>query len=213
MLLEQELPLLDDSSLEEECQLIASKTHLIHDTECEIDLDEPLYLFTWAPDPAELPNCSFELQHYWALTLVADFLRSVGNGCACVESTQLGNPHYHGWYQLSNDPIKERLRQCHVKTMARLSPKGFKVTKSKGHIKIHSWVAAANCLHYYKKDLIQSQLLTKHNPITAATDFKFDFQHLSFLWTRPGERRTFTQLETAVTLKEFYKGFYFSNDL
>lgn len=194
MLLEQELP------------LIVDKVLTVFEYESLIDLGEQLYLFTWCPNPAELPEASFHIQHLWAYPLVSDFLRMCKCGLACVETTQLGRPHYHGWYQLTRESLYEKMRIAIAKTLQRLGL--LKITPSKGHIKINSWVQHANCLYYYKKDLIETQLETQFNPITPVYQKPYDFAHLGSLWVRDGKRQTVADIEEKISLKEFYKDFY-----
>jgi len=57
---------------------------------------QPVYLFTWSPDPELLPDSDFITQHKYNVNFLADYLKTCLVGLICVESTQKGNPHYHG---------------------------------------------------------------------------------------------------------------------
>lgn len=174
----------------------------------KIDPTKTLYLFTWSPDAKELPDCHFELQHEYNLNYVSEYLKVCECGLACVESTQLGVPHYHGWYQISDNPIKEKVRIIYMKSMLRFG--NMKITKSKGHYKIASWSPAANCLHYYKKDLLQSQLFVTHNPIVPKEYPQHDWNafNLRTFFTANGKRETVADIDDKISLREFYKDFY-----
>lgn len=192
-----------------EVDLIIPKVVTVFENELDIDLDEDLYLFTWSPDPAQIPDADFNTQHAFCFPFVANLLSSVECGLACVEETQKGNPHYHGWYQLSRDPVKSALRKVYVKVMQRFcDPKfGYKVTKSLGHYKINSFVAQANCLYYYKKDLIQASLLVPNNPVTKDSKVDIDWKANYSLFTKRG-RESVADIEDRVNLRDFYKQFY-----
>lgn len=191
-----------------EVSKISQLTSIILDHELDIDLDEPLYLFTFSPNPELLPNTSFELQHDFILPTISQLLAGCQSGIACVESSQLGNPHYHGWYQLSIDPYIERHREMAVKVLQKLGL--LKITKSKGHIKIFSWVQQANCLYYYKKDLLQSQFWTPNNIVTKESQSEVDWyaSHNTHYFTIDGRRQTCQDIEERQTLSRFYKQFY-----
>lgn len=201
----------DFTEFQEHCfKLINEKATVVYDYETRIDRTKDLYLFTWSPDPAQLPNCMFSMQHEYLLGIVADFLKGCHLGLACVEATQLGNPHYHGWYQLSDDPIKEGLRIACVKTMQKFSntKTGVKITKSKGHYKRYRYTNHHNCLYYYKKDLIQAQLMTQPNPITWSTVSNVNFKNYTHFFAIEGDRQTVADLHDKVSLRQFYMDFY-----
>lgn len=210
-MLEQEIPPKDQlmALISAEVDYLTPKIVAVAKMEWKIDPDKKVYLFTWSPDPSEGPDADFETQHMFWYPAIVDFLNSVEVGIACVEASQLGNPHYHGWYQVSDDPIKERLRCVHIKVMARFAPNGLRITSSKGHMKFNSYVAAANCLHYYKKDLLQSMSYIATNPITAKTKKPdhIDWNNKLLLFRRKC-RETINELEDKISLKDFYKQFY-----
>lgn len=174
----------------------------------KIDPNKDLYLFTWAPDPSLLPDCHFELQHEYNLNYVSEYLSNCACGLACVEATQLGSPHYHGWYQLSDDPIKEKIRIILVKSMKRFGL--VKITVSRGQYKVGSWSNAANCLCYYKKDLLQSQLFTIFNPVKPIVYPVYDWAALNMatFFRAEGKRESVADIEDKIALRDFYKDFY-----
>jgi len=128
------------------------KTSEVFYWEDRIDTDRTLYLITWNPDPKELPNADFETQHHYSVNLLSDYLKACECGLFCVETSQLGAPHYHGWYQVSQNPDCERNRIIYIKTMQRFG--NLKITKSKGHYKIGSNSNHANCLLLLQKRFI-----------------------------------------------------------
>jgi len=190
-----------------EVDYLMEKWNMVIEAEGEIDPDETLYLITWSPDPSELPNADFNTQHLFNVNILSDFLSTVECGLFCVEASQLGSPHYHGWYQLSTDPIKEKSRLTYIKVMQRFSPHGLKITRSKGHYKIGSLVSQANCLYYYKKDLLQSMATIYINPICSQSRVDLDWNSHSHLFMKNG-RQSVADIEDKITLKEFYKQFY-----
>lgn len=191
---------MDDSLIE--------KVVTVFEYELDIDLEEDLYLFTWSPDPKRLPNASFLLQHDYAISIISDFLFSCKCGLACVETTQLGNPHYHGWYQLSTDSLFEQTRIAMVKTMQQIGL--IKITKSIGHYRINGWSQHANCLFYYKKDLIQSMLHIKRNPITSGMKSIENWcsAETSHYFAVDGKRQTVADIEERQNIYQFYMQFY-----
>lgn len=204
-MLGQEIPQIsiDDLISDEVDYLMQKWMHIVHHEEM-ID-DSPLYLFTWSPNPEEIPDSDFNTQHLFCAPFIADLLLSVRVGIACVEASQMGNPHYHGWYQLSTDPMKEKHRIVHTKVLKRFG--NLKITKSKGHYKIGSLSKQANCLYYYKKDLLQSMATVELNPIMGFYDVKIDWSKHWNLFTKKG-RESVADIEDRVNLKDFYKQFY-----
>lgn len=173
--------------------------------ECKIDANKPLYLITWSPNPSELPHADFNLQHLYSVDMLAGFLKGCKCGLFCVESTQMGNPHYHGWYQVSKNPAKEASRIVSVKVLQRLGM--LKITESKGHYRINSYTAHGNCLHYYKKDLHGSMLFVDINPITSESKCHIDWDMNSFFFYVEG-KKTVYNVKDKITQKEFYHQFY-----
>lgn len=182
------------------------KGQIVEWYESSIDDDEYLYLFTWAPDPKELPDTSFEMQHAYCFPQIASFLDGMQVGLACVENTQMGKPHYHGWYQPSDDPLMTKYNISMVKVLERLG--NLKITKCKGHYKNNSYVAACNALHYYKKDMIDSMLWIVDNPITSKTKKDIAWADKQLFFMRPQERSNVAKLQERITLTDYYKQFY-----
>ena len=84
-------------SIEEDSDQIALKAEIIRLQEEKIDPDDKIYLMTWSPDPKQIPDCDFINQHLYCMPYVESYLSFCKSGCACVESSQIGNPHYHTW--------------------------------------------------------------------------------------------------------------------
>jgi len=172
-----------------------------------IDEDETLYLITWAPDPKELPNCDFITQHLYNVNFLAEYLKFCECGLFCVESTQAGNPHYHGWYQTSDYYVEELARCAIMKVMERLGI--VKITKCKGHYRINSYTAGGNALHYYKADLFGQMQYIPHNPITwqSKDDTNWLSNDFFFLLNKTG-RKTTADIETKICQRDYYREFY-----
>lgn len=176
--------------------------------ESQINKDEPLYLITWAPNPKDLLDSDFITQHEYNINILSDYIQACEYGLFCVETTQAGNPHYHGWYQVSNNPLRESERIAIVKTMQRFGL--VKITKSKGHYKINSYNSHANCLHYYKYDMLGPMAFVEKNPICFDTRSTIDWNDMSYarFFNIEGKRQTVADLEDKMTLRDFYKDFY-----
>jgi len=175
-----------EEAVEEEAQadsVLLNKAFEIYWFESQIDPERKLYLITWSPDPKQLPDADFQLQHNMNVNLLQMYLLSCYVGLFCVESTQLGNPHYHGWYQIDEKCELQRIRV--IKTMQRFGR--VDIESKVRNYRIHSYTKAANSLYYYKKDLLDSMLDIEYNPITEDTHCDIDFKALdiiSFLDTR-----------------------------
>lgn len=186
--------------------LLIAKMWCVYEHEKLIDPAKKIYMFTWAPDPKEFPDCDFQIQHDSCVQTVADFLKSVPCGLACVESSTNGHPHYHGWYQKPSDFPHTQMMIAYIKTMQKTG--NLKTTSSRGHYKIGSWSNHANCLHYYKKELLDEMLGIYINPIhrESVPDYKIsDFSHFFCI---KGTRQTVADIERTATLQQFYKDFY-----
>lgn len=196
-----------DSSITSINDIMVSRGTMIFDYEYDIDDLLQLYLITWSPDPAEMPDADFYVQHQTNIGILTDFLKGCYLGIFCVESTQLGNPHYHGWYQDSNDPLKTELRISCIKTMKRFGQ--LKIVKARSYRK-NSYSKHANCLYYYKKDLFDSMLLFDPNPIVSTTETTMNFDELRFVdvFGSVVSRKSLKLGEQRVSDLKFYKEFY-----
>lgn len=193
--------------------LVMVKKHLVVDYyESQIDRTKELYLFTFSPTPDNLPDADFNSQHEFAMSLVVDFLQGCELGLACVESNLMGNPHYHGWFQKSEDFRKEQWRIAVVKTMAVHAPAGLRFTKCKGHYHLSTYCQQGNALHYYKKDLHGAMQHIPHNPITQVTVSDIDYSSCVWWFNCPGKKKTVEQLEDKLSNKKFYEQFYMNSD-
>lgn len=186
------------------CSLLGAKASEFYAAEKQIDEHIPVYLMTWSPDPKKLPDCDFINQHIWAVEYVQTYLMFCAAGAACVESTQLGNPHYHFWYQLAEDNREEgRIRW--VKIMQKVG--NVKVTKAL-HYKKNKWYSKGNALWYYKKESIDAQLRTPCNPVTAETALvKVDYTDYNWFFHsgRSTAAKCFEKASEVKLLEEFYK--------
>lgn len=184
----------------EQRSVVIKKT--VKDCENEIDQDEPVYLITWSPDPSELPDTDFYLQHNMNVNLLSSYLQCCKSGLFCVESTQRGNPHYHGWYQ--TDKSKELQRIAIVKTMQRFGPQ-LKICKANKY-RINSYKERGNALYYYKKDALTFDV--EPNPITRDSKTTVDYHKLelaSFLTNSSAKAK---DIGMVLSNQQFYRGFY-----
>lgn len=187
-------------------EAIVNRAVIIWESELDIDTTQPVYLITWSPDPKEMPDCDFDKQHLFNVSAIVTYLKSCSAGVFCVESSQLGHPHYHGWYQV--DSSKEVYRIAQIKVLQRFGL--VKITKMKTEPKINKWYEKGNGLYYYKKDLLDSMLTVQCNPITANTpEPSLDFMQDYFvLLTSHSGRKSVKQLEEKVSQYKFYREFY-----
>lgn len=181
-----------------------SQAYIIDEFESSIDQSKELYLFTWSPNPQEMPNADFHCQHDFALEFVGDFLSGCSIGIACVEATQLGNPHYHGWYQLSDDGNTALKRISYVKLLQKYGI--LKITKCKGHYRINSYSAHGNALHYYKKDLFGAMAMVYNNPVRP--NMKSTIDPNPWWFSADGKKHSVIDLENKISNKKFYEDFY-----
>lgn len=179
------------------------KAEMVKTTEGQINEDNPVYLITWNPDPKELPNSDFNLQHQFNVNILSDYLKSCDCGLFCVESTQLGNPHYHGWYQVS--ATLEPMRIVHVKVMQRLGM--VKITRAIT-IRKNTWFERKNGLYYYKKDLLDSMLMTDYNPINEESSETYAWAS-SMFFTLDLKN---SSIQNKISDKQFYLQFYKDSD-
>jgi len=191
--------------LDFEDTLVMDKLFMIWEAESSIDIDEDVYMLTWSPDPKEMPDTDFYLQHQTNVNLLSDYLRFCSNGLFCVESTQLGNPHYHGWYQV--DDMNEIGRIAMVKTLQRFG--NLKENKVERSYKIHSWIKQSNALFYYKVELLHSMIDMQFNPISRDTRCTVDWSVLKLVgFLDKSSRKNTKTIEDRMTDIEFYKNFY-----
>lgn len=176
----------------------------VYSAEFDINDQKQLYLITWSPDPSKLPNCDFENQHLFNVNILSNYLKTCSAGLFCVEATQMGNPHYHGWYQVNEETELGRIALA--KTLAAFGK--LKITKSLGHYRINSYSKNGNCLYYYKKDLTTSMLNVKCNPIDKDTVDDTNWNTHIFFFDVPGKRKSVADLEAKIVQYKFYEEFY-----
>lgn len=164
---------------------VLKKAKMILTNESNIDPEEELIGITWTPDPKEHPDADFRVQHELHVSMLADYLKCCACGLFCVESTTLGNPHYHGWFQI--DPKLELARVAIIKAMQRFGRVTPEVLK---HYRINSYTKGNNSLWYYKKDVFDQMLAIDINPIdkNSFSTIDFDQCRLISLLTRPSAK-------------------------
>lgn len=206
--IEETMANLEIARLPDSDQRLLEKSWIIYLHESQIDPEDTLYLITWSPSPEEMPDCDFVTQHQYHINTIADYLRGCKIGLFCVESTQQGYPHYHGWYQTSDDPMLEQLRIVCMKVMKRFG--NVKVTKSVGKYRINSYSQQGNCLYYYKYDVLQQMFYIEDNPITKDSRCTINWCDEGYLWffAKTGSKTSIGDLEAKVSNTKFYREFY-----
>lgn len=168
-----------------------------------IDDSYEVYLITWCPDPKEMPDSDIYLQHSVNVDMLAHYLTYCSAGLFCVESTQLGNPHYHGWYQVSSKYELHRIA-C-IKTMQRFGI--VKIVEAK-HYKIFNWKEKGNALYYYKKDLREKFKDIHPNPIAYCDRTTVNFDTLDMVGFFSKDRKNMKSIRDVVSDRKFYREFY-----
>lgn len=192
--------------LQQESDLLnAATATIIYNEEMKIFKAEKVYLMTWSPDPKELPNADFQMQHNYSLDILSQFLTTMRCGLLCVEATQLGNPHYHGWYQLGESKYT-KTRLAITKTLQRIG--NLRITEARS-VKPGLWTERKNGLYYYKKDSLDDMILIKNNPITK--DSKFEYNWISSVFFSLDLKNT--SITTKISDKQFYLQFYSDSTL
>lgn len=185
---------------------LAEVAAIIKFEEERINENEKIYLATWSPDPKQLPDCSFYMQHKWCVPYVQTYLQACQNGVACVESTQIGYPHYHMWYQTSDNCYNEEARIRWVKVLSKIG--NIKITTAK-YIIVNGWKPTRNALYYYKEDLAGQQLHIRFNPITQSmVPPQIDYSDYTYMFSTRQKQTARKYIEKASQVKEleeFYK--------
>lgn len=184
---------------------------IIENHESHINPDQKLHLFTFSPDPNELPDADFQCQHEFAMMFVVDFLRGCRVGLACVEANINGRPHYHGWFQTSDDANVEMRRIVAVKLMQKYAPRGLKFTEGK-RFRVNSYTQHGNCLYYYKKDVFGPMMNVIHNVITRYTVCDIDWEQRAWWFDMPGNKTTSTELIKKMSDRKYFEDFYRNSD-
>jgi len=176
---------------------------IVNTEEEKIDDAKHLYLITWSPDPSKLPDCDYTYTHLYSVNLLADYLKYCSCGLFCLEYTQVGNPHYHGWYQVDGE--KEQKRIVLVKVLQKFG--NLKITQSRGDYKINQYYQRGNCLYYYKKDLANNWQIPK-SVITCDTYDDTDWTTKLFFFVNITNRKHVSYLLDVISNKEYYTKFY-----
>nr|QGF19361.1 hypothetical protein [Antarctic circular DNA molecule] len=184
------------------CDNLARVAAVIEEAESKIDPDDDIYLMTWSPDPKKLPDCDFFSQHRWCVEYVRTYLSGCKSGCACVESTQRGNPHYHFWYQTHDNPLVERHRITWIKILQKIG--NIKIAdKTVQYYRINAWFKDKNALFYYKEDACAQQLFTPNTPVHKYSPLtEIDYEDYKFFFTFTGKKTAREFLERTSQVKD-----------
>jgi len=188
--------------------IMVKKGEVIDYFESQIDPNEDLIFITWSPDPKEMPDSDFYLQHQVNVKILADYAKACSLCVWCVESTMLGIPHYHGWYQIRDSTELSRI--AIIKTLQRFGR--VKVTKCERSYKINNYEERKNGLYYYKKDLLDSMIEMEPNPIISTSETTVNFDTLDIVGFFSKEKDTMKTLKDKVSDRKFFRDFY-SNTL
>lgn len=163
----------------------------VWEQEMMIDRSEKLVLFTWSPDPSYLPDCDFDTQHTYICTWIISFLKQMRCGAACVEANESAQPHYHGWYQRTDEYQANKMANVYIKAFKKRG--NWKTTTGKIYRR-NGWTDTRNCLFYYKKDLLgPSRELTC--PIMTPFTQEPYTEPLPVMWFQLAGRKTVLQRE------------------
>lgn len=170
--------------------------------ERKINMDHPVYLLTWCPDPKEMIDADFYIQHNVHVSTLSNYLKACACGAFCVEATQRGVPHYHGWYQVNHET--EKVRVSIVKTMIRFGRVEIGDAK---HIRPGSYSSTRNSLHYYKKDVLD--MISEPNPILRDSVSTVDFTTLDMVQFFQGTTiRSRIGVQTHLQQRKHVEAFY-----
>lgn len=182
---------------------LIEKSEIVEFWESNIDNSEKVYLITWSPDPSKLPDADFRLQHEFNVQMLADYLRCCKSGLFCVESTQLGNPHYHGWYQVSDESELPRITLMKV-----LERFGIVKLVECRTWKVNCYSEKANGLYYYKKDIYTAMIDIDINPIHKDSVSNVDWQSMAVQTFFTKEVKNPKLIENVQSDRQFYRQFY-----
>lgn len=190
---------------------IAYHADMVRVQEEQIDMAQPVYMITWCPSPSQLPDCSFEKQHYYNVNSLADFLKYCECGAFCLEEFQKGDPHYHGWYQI--DPSKRMGRITMIKLLQRFGRVEIRKVLDTTHIKINNYSPKGNVLWYYKKQLAEMASIP-HAVIDYTSQCNIDHVEYSNFFERFMDRKTVAYLADVEANRRYYRQYYkiFSNN-
>lgn len=202
-----ETDIYEDSDLETTAdEAIVEKALVIYNAEMSIDPESKVYLMTWSPDPKQSPDCALSLQHEFHVNALIDYLNFCKSGIFCLENSQLGEPHYHGWYQV--DETNEAGRVVMIKVLQKFGK--VKIAKCLEY-KINNFKKHRNGLWYYKKDVFDAQLGIKLNPVTKNTP-RADIDNSDFAYfMRIEGRKTSRVMQEKASAYKYYREFYGSN--
>jgi len=175
----------------------------------KINLNKTVYLITWSPDPSKLPDADPSYQHLFNVNLLIDYLKYCDCGIFTHEFTQIGNPHYHGWYQV--DPTLENGRVSIVKVLLKFGNLKITSVRDNTKIKINNYSNSHSPLWYYKKETFDK--IIPKNPITKYTspdDTNWSTK-LFFFVDIVGKKRV-GELLDHISNKKYYTEFYKKSD-
>ena len=89
--------------------------------------------------------------------------------------------------------------------MQQFGPSGLRITKASTYKRCNYWTNHANCLYYYKKDLLESMYHIPVNPINAKSKSTVDFSNYAYLFRKPGVRTTSKDMINNMSQRERFK--------
>lgn len=133
---------------------LVESMEIIRIFEEKIEPTDDVVMFTWSPDPKELPDADPETQHLWCARVLLTYLNTMPKSCACLEYNLSGNPHYHGWYVKSDESVAS------IQILKVLQRYGKYKADYLRSIKINSYTSKGNGLYYYKKEVSHNCIIT-----------------------------------------------------
>lgn len=187
------------------CERIAEVAEIIAEQESQIDDADKVYLLTVTPLRDSLPDMDFINQHIYFVPYIISYLQFCKCGAACVESTQSGVPHYHMWYQTTDD-TRELARIRWIKILQRIA--NVKIATDVRYYRKNKWYSKDNALFYYKEDSLGQQLFTPYNPIYATMQgptIDYSDYSMFFATGKLTSQKVIEKASQVKQLEEFYK--------
>lgn len=182
---------------------------LVGEEEEKIDLDKHVYLITWSPDPSKLPDSDSSYQHLFNVNLLIDYLKYCSCGIFTHEFTQIGNPHYHGWYQV--DQRLELGRVTMIKVLQKFGNLKIAPVRDNTKIKINNYSNSHSPLYYYKKESFDK--IIPKNPITKDTTYDdTNWATKLFFFVDIVGKKKVGELLDHISNKKYYTNFYKKSD-
>jgi len=182
---------------------------LVYEQESRIDLSKTVYLITWSPDPSKLPDADPSYQHLFNVNIMIDYLKYCECGILTHEITQIGNPHYHGWYQVNTS--LELGRTAIIKVLQKIGNLKIAAVRDNTKIKINNWSNSHSPLWYYKKESFDK--IIPCNPITKDTPRdETEWSSKLFFFVDIVGKKKVGELLDHISNKKYYTEFYKKSD-